>query len=436
MVIERAKQNLYRMLMFCGICGFEIAAGLTSLADTLSTPVSVAVRLFVACCSLVAILLDFGKVFGKSRRLILGFCLFWFLYSLRIGYATTFSDELLAYPAWYYYTWSIGACALPMIGLSLWSPRYEDANRNFKLLFTGLIIGGSLASFGASPTEVNLNYEVVETGRMALTALNPILLGQLGATLTLMSVWVLTTGFKKYSLVSKFLFLAFAILGAGLLIGANSRGPIFSVTICLIFISLASNKRSRFYAITVLIIAIVSFMPLTKYFEEEFGVTTYTRLFEQSQLQEENTLDRLSRYKGAINAFSSNPILGSNLEEPTIGGYPHNLFIETLMSLGIFGFMLLFTLLVTTFSFAIKLYVRFKEYGWVSILFIQYLVASQFSGAIYTVNYLWISAGFVVAIYSSLTDNKTYRNIQHKSESKSKNQLFHNKEFTRHENKK
>jgi O-antigen ligase len=334
------------------------------------------------------------------------------LYLMRIAYATTLSTEQLAFDAWYYYSWSIGACVLPMLGISLWSPRYKDADRNFRALFAALAIGGLLASFGASSIEPNQNNELVETGRLQLVALNPILLGQLGTTLVVMAVWVLANRFKNYGLSAKLIFLAAALVGAGLLVGANSRGPLVSAAVCLLFISLASGKRSRLYAMTSFAVAIISFVPATQYVEAEFGISTYTRLFGQSQLTEENTLDRFSRYEGAINAFMGNPLLGASLEEPKHGGYPHNVFIEAMMATGIFGFTLLLVLMATTFAFAVKLYVSVPGYGWASVLFIQYLVAAQFSGSIYTVNYLWITAGLMIAIYASLAPSARHRNIR------------------------
>lgn len=412
MIIENAKQSLYRIILFGGICGFEIAAGLTTLADALSTPASVGVRLFVASCALIAVLMDFGKAFVTSRRLILGFCFFWLLYLIRIGYATALSTEVLAFPAWYYYTWTIGACALPMIGISLWSPRFEDADRNFKTLFAALVVSGLLASFGASSIELNQNNELVETGRLQLVALNPILLGQLGCTLVVMAVWVLANRFVMYRFAAKLIFIFAALVGSILLVGANSRGPLVSAAVCLLFISLASSKRARFYSMTMFIMAIVAFVPATQYLESEYGISTYTRLFGQSQLTEENTLDRLSRYDGAINAFMDNPFLGSSLEEPKHGGYPHNFFIEALMSTGVFGFLLLAVLMVITFVFAINIYLRVKGYGWASVLFIQYLVGAQFSGSIYTINYLWITAGLVIAIYASLVPFVRRRQVE------------------------
>ncbi len=415
MIIENSKQALYRTILFGGICGFEIAAGLTTLADALSTPASIAVRIFVASCALIAVLMDFGKAFDKSRRIILGFCLFWYLYLLRIAYATTLSTEMLAFPAWYYYSWSIGASALPMIGISLWSPRYEDADRNFKTLFAALTVSGVLASFGASSIELNQNNELVETGRMQLVALNPILLGQLGCTLVVMAVWVLANRYDSYRSSAKLIFIFVALIGSILLVGSNSRGPLVSAVVCLLFISLLSSKRARFYSIAMFIISIVAFVPATQYLESKYGISTYTRLFGQSQLTEENTLNRLSRYDGAINAFLDNPLLGSSLEEPIHGGYPHNFFIEALMSTGVFGFLLLTILILITFIFAIKIYLRVKGYGWVSVLFIQYLVGAQFSGSIYTINYLWITAGLVIAIYASLVPFVRRRRVEFSS---------------------
>jgi hypothetical protein len=402
MTASTARLILYRMLLFSGVCGFEIAAAASSLAGIESTPVSVAVRATVTFLALVAILSDFGKVAHGSRRLILGFCLFWLLYIFRIAYSTTFSNEVLAYDFWYYYSWSIGACALPMLGISLWSPRDADANRNFLTLFSALSLGGVLSVFGASSVELNSTNQPVETGRLQLTALNPILLGQLGTTLFIMAVWALANRHRQHGRIAWVAYGIASLIGAGLLIASNSRGPLMSAAACLLFITLASSKRSRVYAILFLIIGIVSFVPATQYLEEEFGFSTYTRLFEQSQLTEENTVDRLNRFRGAIEAFSGSPVFGANLEEPTHGGYPHNLFLEAFMATGAIGGTFLFSLVACSLAYAVAVYRWVPAYGWASILFIQYLVAAQFSGAIYTATYLWVTAGLVISVHSSL----------------------------------
>ena len=400
--VEVARQALYRTILFIGICGFEIAAGFTSLVETASTPASIAVRFFLASCAALAIFIDFSKALSAPRSLILGYCFFWYLYLLRVAYATTLSTERLAFDTWYYYSWAVGACALPMLGIALWCPRREDGDRNFRALFVALSIGGFLAAFGASSVEVNDSNQMVETGRLQLTALNPILLGQLGATMVVMTVWVLTSRFKSYGLIAKLLFVAVALVGVGLLVGANSRGPLVSAAACLLFISLVSGSKSRIYAMVFLISSIIAFVPVTQYMENEFGISTYTRLFGQSQLTEENTLDRLSRYDGALSAFSENPLFGSSLEEPTHGGYPHNFLVEALMATGVVGFSLLVILLSVTFAYAVRLYAIVPGYGWVSVIFVQYIIAAQFSGSIYTINYLWITSGLVISIYSTL----------------------------------
>lgn len=393
----------FRIVLLGGLGGFEIVAGITSIVGLDSTVYSVAMRSTVASLGLALVLLHAGRLMTKHRLLAVGFCCFWYIYSLRIAYSTTVDPASLGFPAWYYWSWAIGACAVPMIALSLWNPLSQDAKINFMALFITISLGGGLAAFGASSVEVNSNNELVDTGRLQLTSLNPILLGQLGTSILILSVWAASNPFRDATLISRLAFSATALVGGGLLIGSNSRGPLVSAAMCLLFLVAFSSRRVRLYAITVTLLTILSFIPATKFLEENYGFTTYTRLFEQSQLTEENTLDRLDRFGGAFESFFSNPVTGGGLEEPVHGGYPHNIFAEAFMSTGMMGGFLLLSLMALTTLMAIRVFSLRPTYGWASLLFIQNIVAAQFSGSIYTVNYLWLAAGMVIALHASLS---------------------------------
>jgi O-antigen ligase len=322
-----------------------------------------------------------------------------------------FASELLLNPAWYYYAWAIGACAVPMIGAALWSPRIDKSVRSFLIIFVMLSFVSCLASFQASSIGIDSSQNEEQTGRLFTQKINPILLGQLGGTLFLISIWAITNQQLKLKKIFKVIFYFSLLLGAGLLVSANSRGPIVSIIVGLVFMVIFSKKTSRWYNISLIVVGIIAFVPVLQYIETEFGFSTYTRLFGQSQLTEDNTLDRFSRYQLALDSFQRSPFWGASLEEPTIGGYPHNILIETLMSMGLFGFFLLISLLVTTLVFAARVFLTVPSYGWVSILFVQYFVAAQFSGSIYTSTYLWVSVGLVIAVYATLAPSAKRRNI-------------------------
>ena len=154
------KDVIYRVLLIGGIIGYEFAAGLTTILGISSTPASVALRLIVLLLAVFLIWLDFKKIF-KKRNIICLFLIFWFLYLTRVTISTAITMETLSKPGWYYYTWVIGACALPMIGISLWSPRYEDSERNFISIFAAITIAGILAALSASTIELNQNLNLL-----------------------------------------------------------------------------------------------------------------------------------------------------------------------------------------------------------------------------------------------------------------------------------
>lgn len=88
-----------------------------------------------------------------------------------------------------------------------------------------------------------------------------------------------------------------------------------------------------------------------------------------------------------------NPFFGKSIviqTYPYIGSYPHNLFIEVLMSSGFFVACLLVYLIMNTMFVKGKMVIKKDNYtGWVPMLFFQFFVFSMFSNNIYSNNLLW-----------------------------------------------
>jgi O-antigen ligase len=396
--VSKSTLKLHTLVLVLSLTGFELVAGLTQIAAVPSTPFSIALRACTAIASIVIIYFNWRTLQSVARTSLIMLAGFWLLYFMRIFFDLTVKPEQVSHQWWVYVAWAVGACSLPMLALSTAAASATDGLRVHRRVVQAVTVAAVVAAVWGSTSEINAFAVEENTGRFQLTSLNPILLGHLGVTLLVLCLWGLLYGSVAQVLTSRLPYFLGTVLGAGLIIASNSRGPLVSAVACFAFILLHATTRIKLYAAVVVYLFATLFIPFTQILEEQYGISTYDRLFGQSQLEEVNTLDRLERYKGAIADFLSYPVTGSGLEESSIGGYPHNIFLEAFMATGLLGGLLMLGGVSFALIRAIRIYRSAPEWGWISLLFVQHLVSSQFSGGIYTVNYLWALCGFVYSI--------------------------------------
>lgn len=403
--------SLYTFVLVFGLSGFELAAAISSLLSTISTPISIFVRATVALAAGLLFLLRFNSGIIVKSQFAGPLLIFWGCYFLRLLYASY--EEGLMFDLSYYWVWAVGACALPAMALAFCPPKSISGSRLYGRLYAAVAVASVLAASNATSLEYNVVDELVDTGRLQLESLNPILLGHLGASLLILSIWGVITPSLKRSWQRKLLSLALGALGGFMMIAANSRGPVVSAIACLAFVVLASQGKKRIVGLIVMLTMLALFAPLSKVLEDNFGFTTYTRIFGQSQLEEGNTQDRLSRFAAAWDGFLANPLLGSSLEEPVFGGYPHNIFVEAFMTTGVVGGTAMIALSLLLLVQAFRIYTRHSAFGWVSLLFVQHLISANFSGSIYTVNYFWVASGLVGGISALMGQQASVAATEH-----------------------
>ena len=97
----------------------------------------------------------------------------------------------------------------------------------------------------------------------------------------------------------------------------------------------------------------------------------------------------------AINQFLKNPLLGGSFvldDGVGKGDYPHNIFLEGLMTFGIFGGVILFVFSYLGFRSSLNLLHLNNKDKWLAFLFFQFFLYSCLSGA------LWSSIHFIVIL--------------------------------------
>jgi len=114
--------------------------------------------------------------------------------------------------------------------------------------------------------------------------------------------------------------------------------------------------------------------------------------------EDDSSVTRLQLFTGGIKQFMDNPIFGDHIEERSLGFYPHNILIESLMSMGILGGLLIVGIIILSLR---AVFVCLKRQGYelaIALLYVQSLVSAMVSGSIYTNSMFWYMSVFVVAV--------------------------------------
>lgn len=391
--------RLYALMLVLGLAGFPLVASFSTVVSTSSTPFSIGLRISILAVSMLIILYAFSR---KHTFFIGGWLgalwfLFWGAYFVRIFYETIFRASILfREPAEYWY-WALGACMIPST-IMLTKVRSEAYQRAYKWSFALLIcVAFAVVIFGG--TEVSTEFgESYDIGRLHLESLNPIYAGHAGLSLLLLSVWSIMFNKHKMSLNQWIIRLIPVLLGIYVMVAAASRGPIVALfcVICFYFLSVNFRKSSRLLAFAV-IICVLGYVFATL-LEESGQFQMLSRIENTFSGDDAAVTGRQVAISGAFLQFLSSPIVGSALEEKITGFYPHNVVLESFMATGIIGGLPFITLITIGFFSAYRLFKCRSDNAWVALIFIQYMIAAQFSGAIYNSNVMWMYLAATISV--------------------------------------
>ena len=381
--------------MLGAVFGYPLVAGFSATFGLPNSLISLALRASIALLSLYLILDNISTNIKGIGRLVL-FCtaVFVLLYLLRLVTDTMLSTTMPFGDAINYWMWAIGSAFLPVLGLSMARNYDIDWNDFYRKAFIVTLVASLIVAMNVS-TSVTNEIETYESGRARLETLNPISLGHLGASLLLLSLASFWHKARKRRAQSIML-VAGVVIGLSLVIASNSRGPIAATAAALIFAWLVLPGRSKGIVTLIFIVAAVGFAPVLLWFENNFGITTYSRLFGQSFSAEINVVTRLDLYLRALQAFVDHPFFGAGINVAQVGFYPHNVTLEAFLSVGILGGLLFFVIQLLTVILAWKICRARKDLLWISLLVVQYMVAAQFSGALYASPPFWAVIGILV----------------------------------------
>lgn len=392
--------RIYLPFVLLGLFGYELVAGIAAALGIETFYLSVTMRATVSVMALSVVVGNWGAMFRSRDQIYAAAILFWALYSVRVAWDSTINPASLLFPSAYYWAWAWGACLVPMLATARLGWRVAESSTIFKWLYAFIVATLCLCVLNASSYQWTVEGNLEDTGRLMLTGLNPILLGHLGTTVAVLSAWLLNSGAYKLPAYWRVVVLALLALGIGVAIASNSRGPLVALFGCFLALIVMGQLKRKLIALAGLLIFVATFRWVAEFLEAEFGWVVYSRLFLQSQLTEINTLDRLFRMEQAASLFFESPIFGYGLELPAFLGYPHNVVLEAFMATGLVGGCALLVAIVGSLWRAALAYRHQPACGWIFLLLLQFVLASQFSGGIYTNTQAWLLIGLGIGLYA------------------------------------
>lgn len=372
---QRQLHQSLEWLLVLTLIGYPIAGLLSSAFDWNSTVTSIPFR---AGIFLLTLWIIFRAHPTRQKNRPLRWLLwFWLIYLIRLIWdwaviGVPGSLETLVY--------FVVTTLLPCIALTYWPPRMQTHRVASKLVWMGA--GICAAAILMDSLQIGVERSLTErTGRLSFEAVNPITLGHVAAT-TLIAI--LCMMHRRLDAITRVGLTFASAAAATCLVLAASRGPLVALGAAAIAF-VGATGRWHWLAILALL-----FLPSALDQDNEL----WTRFL--SIDEDQSALARLLLQGNAIAQFLNNPILGSAYIELEFLEYPHNLFIETGMALGIIGISLLFIFLAKSASVAMRLARRSELL--IPMLFMQYFIGAQLSGAIFGNAGLWATTAILLSL--------------------------------------
>lgn len=264
---------------------------------------------------------------------------------------------------------------------------WNDRNAVLAMLFIGF--GTVLLALVVQFTGIGILWvdttTATPTDRLGFERINPISLGTMAATTLLIAYFVFLNDRDSKIRIAMGGIMTLSLI---LVYLAASRGPIVSLFGTIAFAALV-NRRA---AIS-LILGLFAFIAAIIFSVIDIQALAVTLRFDVAG-SDVNSTSRLDYIAEAYDAFLQSPVYGRVFELPISGGWPHNYFVEILMSTGIIGMAIFLIPAVRASLHATRSFRIGGSIG--AILFIQGIISGQFSGSMWAASSMWIGLMMVL----------------------------------------
>ena len=400
------KVSVGSAALLLSLTGFLVSATTLSAIGLSSTSMSILVRALTLMFSCLALYKAALSRTPHVSAFVLALITFLTFYLLRILFDTLIIDRTLSKPDNVYWIWAIGASFVPM--LAAMTIRQDNVRAIFPWVLTILVYCSLIAAmFGTTSFSADGGVTSANIGRISLSSLNPISLGHLGVSTIIVCLFQIINIRTSLSLISLVAIIG-VILGAYLMIIAGSRGPVLAGFCVILYIFLLKGIIRGYMVIVVAVPVLYLGIQFAVFIQETTDIYAVSRFASSGAENDQSVLGRLSAYSDAIRQTKDSPVFGSSLEVFSTGYYPHNVILESFMSVGIFGGMLFSFLLSYVLWRGRLIFNNIPSCSWVLFLYIQFLTASMFSGAIWNSTYLWVTLGACYALLRSLHQSEPH----------------------------
>ncbi|RWM75506.1 O-antigen ligase family protein [Mesorhizobium sp.] len=242
-----------------------------------------------------------------------------------------------------------------------------------------------------------LNREVLMQAaerRMMLDKVNPIALAYSASSFIIF--YLLSFARSKRTMVEAVVIVPILLIIVSL---ARSRGMMIStgVTLAIYIIVLRGTRRIWTLAAVSLAAVVIGAYANPEYIER--AADALSRLDADNDM---STAGHLLAFQGAWNQFLADPIFGRYAIELVTAYYPHNIYLESLMSVGIIGTVPFLVHCGMSLRAAIGL-IRERDASFtrvfIALLFIRDAVGAAGSGAVWSVSGFWIASFLVIMMW-------------------------------------
>lgn len=321
----------------------------------------------------------------RPFRLDILLLLFWWLYVVRLVFDLgnpAFEDTVEAL------IFFVATCLIPSIAAMTMANSYSEKSVAQLLFLLGVAVSAGMLLLLVTG---NLDQDLLKNqgGRVSIQAVNAISLGHVYATGIIAGLVLWRHHRTLYG--GRLLLAAGSVLNAVALVMAGSRGPLLALVVALIAFAVMRGRWGQIFAGG---LALAMVLPNLIASQSLTLIDRFLGIYVDASSQE-----RLIYQASAIEQAVTHPLFGSGYVELLSGTYPHNLAIESAMAMGLVGFALFLFLSVKGSVQAISRLRRGEVL--LPLLFIQYLIASQLSGALWGAASLWIVMSLLAVLPSA-----------------------------------
>jgi hypothetical protein len=378
------------------IAGYALVSAVPPLIGVESRVVSIPYRALALGLALMVIFLAYRRRQFYRGAAWFPLLTFWLFYTVRIVVDTEFRPVQLGRGLSDYVLWAFGTCFIPLV--AFFQDPGEEALRLAAKYTFWFCLGASALALYVTYRELSLGISAAySSGRIGSDTLNPVSLGHLGVSLSLLSIYY----FPLQRWYNRVLLVLAMIVGLFIAGASGSRGPVVAFGAAVLFL-LASGLRGisprtlaiRLAAVVFCAWALVQGASLI---EGTFGFRIVSRFQSDNQISRLSSQEHLNLATDAQREFMEHPLFGNALEETNSQEYPHNIALESFMATGVLGgFMFsafLLWALVAGFSLA-----RAPAHRWIALLLVQQVVAGLTAGALSYSSATWCLSVAAIAI--------------------------------------